>query len=31
MTYYPIIHDYNICEKYIQIKKTLGSIDPLSA
>jgi hypothetical protein len=31
MTYYPVIHSFNICEKYSVIEKSLDSIDPLSA
>jgi len=31
MSYYPIIHDYNLCEKYTSLEIELNTIDPLSA
>jgi hypothetical protein len=31
MSYYPIIHDYNLCEKYRSQEIELNTIDPLSA
>ncbi len=30
MTYYPVIHDYNVCEKFSYQDHSLKTIDPLS-